>query len=351
MPPSAPVLPRGWLRGAPFDLTLVLGAALLALAAGGVAHASPTLFMELLGINLWLLGYHHVVATYTRLAFDLESFREHRFLVLGLPWLVLGGVALLWWGVGLWAVSTLYFYWQWFHYTRQSYGVYRVYARKAGEGLAAEAGWDTALLYAVPLWGILHRSHAMGRRELFLAMKVRFVPVPGWLVGLAGVVALGLVLRFLVTRARARAAGTLVLAPALYMVSHLVVFTVGYAVLPDLDHGWLVLNVWHNAQYLLVVWMYNRNRFREGVDPEHRALSWLSQGTGLHVLAYFGVCLVVTTGFYAVVGVGVQAVMPGTENLGVVLAYQAINFHHYIVDGLIWKVRKASVRQRLGVAG
>jgi len=32
------------------------------------------------------LAYQHVVATFTRLNFDPESLRQHRFLVFGLPW-------------------------------------------------------------------------------------------------------------------------------------------------------------------------------------------------------------------------------------------------------------------------
>ena len=31
------------------------------------------------------------------------------------------------------------------------------------------------------------------------------------------------------------------------------------------------------------------------------------------------------------------------------VAYQTINFHHYIVDGLIWKVRKKPLRANLGL--
>ena len=32
-----------------------------------------------------------------------------------------------------------------------------------------------------------------------------------------------------------------------------------------------------------------------------------------------------------------------------VIIYQAINFHHYVVDGIIWKVRKPKLRDRLGI--
>jgi hypothetical protein len=33
----------------------------------------------------------------------------------------------------------------------------------------------------------------------------------------------------------------------------------------------------------------------------------------------------------------------------VVLIYQAINFHHYIVDSRIWKVRKKPMRETLAL--
>ena len=36
--------------------------------------------------------------------------------------------------------------------------------------------------------------------------------------------------------------------------------------------------------------------------------------------------------------------------LAILVAYQTINFHHYIVDGIIWKVRKKKLQQTLGLA-
>ena len=61
----------------------------------------------------------------------------------------------------------------------------------------------------------------------------------------------------------------------------------------QLNHGWLVLNIWHNAQYILTVWLFNNNRFKEGM---------------------------------------------------------AINFHYYVVDAVIWKVRRKPVQQNFGIA-
>jgi hypothetical protein len=110
--------------------------------------------------------------------FDRTSLREHRFLVLGLPPLVLLGTVSAAWGLGEWSITTTYFYWQWFHYTRQSYGIAQVYRRKSG-GLASEREHLSRLaFYLVPLWGILHRSAQ--EPGLFLGLPLRVLPVTRW---------------------------------------------------------------------------------------------------------------------------------------------------------------------------
>ena len=133
----------------------------------------------------------------------------------------------------------------------------------------------------------------------------------------------------------------------LYLLSHTLVFGVGYVAVPDIDHGWLVINVWHNAQYILFVWMFNQNRFSRGVDPEHRFLSRISQRTNWPY--YFLTCLLISTVVYFALNQGVSTFAPFSSLPLFLVVYQTINFHHYIVDGLIWKVRKKPLRQNLGL--
>ena len=73
---------QGWLRGPAFDGALLFGTAGLALLAGFAGRLGPEVFLTILALDIWLLGYPHVIATYTRLSFDTASFREHRWLVL-----------------------------------------------------------------------------------------------------------------------------------------------------------------------------------------------------------------------------------------------------------------------------
>ena len=66
----------GWLSGPRFDSHFIGTTAAIAILAGLIVAAQPGLFLPLLFLDLWLLGYHHVVSTYTRLCFDADSLRR-----------------------------------------------------------------------------------------------------------------------------------------------------------------------------------------------------------------------------------------------------------------------------------
>ena len=343
---AASVLPRaGWVRNPGFDLTYVAGISLVAIAAGGIVIANPRLFPVVFVLNAWLLGYHHVVATFTRLTFDRESFDRHRFLITWLPLIVLAGVFGLCLLFGGWILTTIYLYWQWWHYTRQSYGISRIYQRKAG---LANDLLSRLIIYALPVWGILHRSFQAPDRFLFTEVKV--LPVPLWLVAAAGSLTIVVIGWWLAQTLRSLIQGTLPIAHTLYVCSHLVIFGVGYLAIDDINHGWLVLTVWHNCQYILTVWMFNNNRFANGVDPKHRFLSFLSQRKQL--LSYVVVCLLISTVLYSALQASLNWLMLATATTLPLfaIAFQAINFHHYVVDAVIWRTRQRPVRENFGIA-
>lgn len=325
----------GWVRGAVFDSTYVVGTASLAVASGWLVVSSPALFPVAFVLNAWLLGYHHVVATFTRLTFDSASFNKHRFLVTWLPLIVFAAAAVACLSLGTWILTTVYLYWQWWHYTRQSYGVSRIYQRKVG---LADDLLHRLVIYALPLWGILYRSWQAP--EKFLFTEVRVVPVPFWLVAAAGFVAVGVIALWLVQTMRNWFTGSLSVAHTLYVCSHLLIFGVSYLAIGNINHGWLVVTVWHNCQYILTVWLFNNNRFKDAVDPQHRFLSFISQRR--RVFTYLGVCLLLSTVIYGALQYSLGAIAIATSLSLFAIAFQAINFHHYIVDAIIWRRAAAS---------
>ena len=329
-----------WLRGASFDLHFIVGIAALALLSGWAVVLEPRLFVPILLTDLWLLGYHHVVATYTRLCFDRESLHTHRFLLFGLPPIVLAAVCILVLSVGVWVLATVYLYAQWYHYTRQSWGISQVYRRKSGGLVNENHHLSTAVFYLLPLWGILRRSHQ--DPGTFLGLELRVFPVPEIAVSVVGTAALLALGWWIVMRVMAWYRGRLPLAHTLYMMSHFTVFYVAYVVIDHIDHGWLVVNIWHNAQYIVFVWLFNNNRFKSGTDPKARFLSTISQEQ--NAWRYFAVCFGLSTLIYLTISNVTAALLPLT-----IVIYQTINFHHYIVDGVIWKIRRKPLQQVLGI--
>lgn len=334
----------GWLRGVGFDSTYIVGIASLAVLCGWVVVSNPALFMAVFVLNAWLLGQHHVISTFTRLTFDKDSLKEHRFLVTWLPILVLAAVIIACLALGGWILTTVYLYWQWWHYTRQSYGVSRIYQRKAGLNNDA---LNKLVIYSLPVAGILYRSWQAPERYLFT--EVRVVPVPSWLVAVAGAFALAVIACWILRLTRDWFLGTVHMAHTLYVCSHLVIFGLGYLAIDNINHGWLVLTVWHNCQYILTVWMFNNNRFKETVDPKHRFLSSISRRD--RIFTYVAVCLLISTVFYGALrySLGWIAVATATSLPLFAIAFQAINFHHYVVDAVIWKVRRKPIQQNLGI--
>jgi hypothetical protein len=334
---SRPVVTsRGWLRGQTFDVNFIGVSACLAVATGLAAMSNATLFQTLLFLDLWLLGYHHVVSTFTRLVFDSKSFREHRFLVVELPLIIAAGTLAAVLICGQWVLATTYLYWQWFHYVRQSYGIERAYRRKADGNAVINDYISTRALSLTPIFGIVYRSWQ--HQEKYLGMDIRYLPVPEivvWIVGALTVAAVGW---WLVQSAIAVTQQRLAPAHFLYQLSHQLVFLVGYVLIPDITAGWLVLNVWHNVQYIMFVWWFNNNRFKDQVDPDAKFLSTICQSK--HLLAYVLLCLGISTAVYLIVHQTTNGYMQNGLIPAAVTAMMIINFHHYVVDGIIWKRRK-----------
>ena len=331
--PRAAQLPASdWLRGPAFDLGLIAGVLVFALALGGLAMQSPALFGAVLVLDLWLLAYPHVASTYTRVAFDREAVRRRWILLFVLPPLVLLATASLHALGGLIALSSLYYYWQSWHYTRQSHGIARAYHRTSGR--PERDPLTDALVLAFPLWGVLHRVHQ--RPGEFYDIPLWTPWIPGALVLLAGAVALGLLLVWSLRHLRAARSGSpRSTGHALFVLSHVAITAISYLVIADVTRGWLFINIWHNTQYLLFVWAINAREFRGGIDPRRPFLSRLCQHS--QVARYALTCLALSTGFYLLLGKTPETLAWFPVLPFMLVCHMAVNFHHYLVDAVIWR--------------
>jgi hypothetical protein len=132
--------------------------------------------------------------------------------------------------------------------------------------------------------------------------------------------------------------GRLAFAHTLYMLSHHLVFLTGYVLIPDVTAGWLVLNVWHNVQYIMFVWNFNNGRFQDRIDPQAKFLSTLCQRQ--NVLSYLALCVGIATAVYLLIHQASTSIFQTSAIQAALIASMIINFHHYVVDGIIWKRKK-----------
>lgn len=340
----------GLLRSPEFDMFFIVGILLIAIATGLLVNYDNNLFLPVLAADLWLLGYHHVIATYTRLAFDKQSFLENKALVIYLLPAVAIAVVLLAAVGGAWVISTTYLYWQWWHYTRQSEGISKAYAAKSRDQQLGNPLILRATFYAMPIIGILTVSHRSPSD--FLYLPLRTFPVSDLVLTAAGVVAAALLIMWFIEQIKAYRAGKLAVPYVTYVMSHFAIYFFAYIYFSNFDYGWLTINVWHNAQYIFFVWLYNNRRFNGKPSDTHKFLSTISQN-GRFIL-YIATCLTISTLMYFLIATYVSDAIttnfPVTATMAGLIIYQTINFHHYIVDSLIWKLRKPKIRQNLGLS-
>jgi len=342
--PIAETIPRvrlGWLNGPLFDLTFIIGIAALAGVISGMTVLSPALFIPMLTVHTWLFGYEHLIATYTSLLGRPEDRARHRRLTLYVPPLVLIGLFCIGQVYGLRGLYVLYFFGQFHHTVRQSWGLAQQYRHQAS-GLT----WDSVRLsevtiWSVPVWGLLHRCAQQPSEFLYQPFGLPYVPTA--IVNVAGVLSCALWLYWIFTRVTAYRRGELAVGHTLYMLSHLSIYLGSYLLIDELCSGWLLVNVWHNVQYIIFVWMHNRKRFARGVETDTRALSWLSQPGIRRTVLYFSATIALALPIYYLLpqlGLRLDELFTGVAVPAAMTIGLTLTFHHYIVDAIIWKRRR-----------
>ncbi|SDM99898.1 hypothetical protein [Polaromonas sp. JS666] len=326
------------LYGPWFDRLFLFGTVGIALVLGALAMISPAMFLAVVLVDVWLFASPHVIATYTRIGFDKAHVKKHWFLIFGLPPIVLVGVTMVALAYELGGLFTLYFIAQTYHVTRQSFGIARAY-RRADPQATGPDRLSESLIYLFPLWGLMHRCTTAP--EFFYSYPIYLPAVDAALADATGIVAVLAAAWWAYRQIRLALAGRLNARHSLFVASHLLVISVAYLWVTDITSGWLVVNIWHNLQYLLFVWLQNVRRDAQrpgaacersihGQDLERLTRPLRSAGK------YLALCLVVGAAMYQALSVaGQQLVWLGLPT--VFILHFTVNFHHYLVDGVIWK--------------
>jgi hypothetical protein len=328
--PATPILGAGWdfLFLGP-GATLLVSAGYLALVATGrpgMAAAFGT------WLSLFVLGPHYA-ATYRRAYASADIVREHPIVTLVAPVALIAAAVL--------AVRSphgfgpfyflAYVAWSGYHYSGQSLGVTMLYPLRQRARLDVKEKRLLALpLYVswiVSLLG-LAQVGAAARNPAYEIVRDTFAPVwlPAWAVA-ALLLPLLASLAGVAVVARGRRLRGLPLPRACYgVIAAQLIWFGGGLFFPFFSVG--LVPVFHSLQYLaLTGWHYTRGE-------RSRSLGAFA--------AYIGVVLLL--GLVINPGLLIFCVPSGARAAtGAAAVISAINLHHFLLDGRIWRMREPRV--------
>ncbi|OOG44608.1 hypothetical protein [Polaromonas sp. A23] len=318
-----------FLYGPWFDRLFLFGPVGVALGLAALASISPEIFVAVVLVDIWLFASPHVIATYTRIGHDNAHIRKHWFLIFLLPLIVLVLVTMVALAFELGGLFTLYFIAQAYHVTRQSFGISRAYRHVDPRAVGSDR-LSEGLIYLLPVWGLLHRCATVP--DTFYGYPIYLPSVPTVFAAAIGVVAVLAFAWWVYRQVRLALIGQLNAGHSLFVASHLLVTAVAYLWVTDITLGWLAVNIWHNLQYLLFVWMQNVRRDAQFDLQDIQSLKSPIKNAG----KYLAVCLILGIAMYQALNVaGQQLIWLGLPT--VFILHFTVNFHHYLVDGVIWK--------------
>ncbi|MBC01221.1 MAG: hypothetical protein CML67_16950 [Rhodobacteraceae bacterium] len=379
-----------WVFSAPRDLVFLIGSVLAGWAVFGI--------YLLLGWNMilvWLiwvivLDTPHFFATYSRTYLDRQARQEMRPLLIASLGVFLVGPLALVLSYGLNAVGASFYMipwslfligvslWAYWHITRQHYGILRLYHRKNGEWGTLDARIDAWVLYGcllIPFLALIAR-HPSARGRVGLPEAVPWLPglaegqsVVSYLVALrwehmivlATLVCVAVLLTVFVARQVYRIAnGERIALPKLLFLSavlplHLYMCYSDYMLATGLLTFTVIVTIYHDIQYLAIVWFYNQNRYGQEAPEASKRTFGLAAVLSRNFLLYLGFAIVAVS--LPVWGLGclinripVCASGPawGTETIldtttwiaFYVILTSGFQMHHYLLDQYIWRPGK-----------
>ncbi len=335
----------GWIMGPWQDFLLFIGTPLIVvplILLAQQAWSVTTLFVAVASFGA--MGHH--LPGMMRAYGDRALFARFKVRFIVAPLLLLAVCI----GFKAWNSSPLQlaiFGWGLWHAFMQAHGIARIYDAKAGSVDPMTIRLDFLLLgcwfLGVVLLSPLRLPQLMG---FLYDCGFPFVApaVIEALQGAAATAMLGVTAVYVVHALRRTRAGTP--PSALKLVLH--VTTIAFwafcnLVVSNVLLAILLFEIFHDVQYLAIVWTFNRRRV--GSDPAVGAFTrFLFRQRGYLVVLYVG--LVAGYGSLSYLG-DTSATYGFGELMGGVVA--ASTLLHFYYDGFIWKLREADVSRTLGV--
>jgi Flp pilus assembly protein TadD len=337
--------PSIWILDRWRDLVLFVGTPVLLIPLFAAAQARWSAQDIFLFVGAFGAMGHHLPGM-IRAYGDRALFRRFRVRFVVAP------VALL--AVCIWAsvyniqaVQLVALAWGIWHGMMQTYGFCRIYDAKASGKAAARARTDLALCFAWFLAAVLlSPMRFRSFLDLYYESGGPVIP-PNVIVGLRSVVVIVLagVTGIFAWRQWRDWARTSIVSPIkiVLLVSSIAFWWYCNNGVQNILVGIALFEVFHDVQYLAIVWIYNRARVER--DESIRGfMRFVFRRSGSLIGVYVGLVLAYGSIALTTSGVSVEAIK--YVLIGVVTASALLHFYY---DGFIWKVRETQTRAMLGI--
>lgn len=247
------------------------------------------------------------------------------------------------------AVQLVALAWGIWHGLMQTYGFCRIYDGKASASAPGRARADFALCIAWFVAAVL-LSPLRFRSSLELYYESGGPVIPTWVVaairsGVIGILA-AVTLAFIWRQWRdARSGRGFSHAKLMLLASSIGFWWYCNNGVQNILVGIVLFEVFHDVQYLSIVWIYNRARV-ERDSSIGGFMRFIFRRSGALLGVYVG--LVFAYGGLGLLSVGVSGDSIRQALIGVVTASALLHFYY---DGFIWKVRDTQTRNALGIDG
>ena len=247
------------------------------------------------------------------------------------------------------AVQLVAMAWGIWHGMMQTYGFCRIYDAKASARAAARARVDLALCFAWFSAAVL--LSPMRFRTLFELYYESGGPVVASAavatIRTAVVVALGVVTIVFLWRQWSdwRAGRGASPVKITLLVSSIAFWWYCNNGVQNILVGIALFEVFHDVQYLAIVWIYNRTRV-ERDKSIGGFMRFVFRRSGALIGVYVGLVMA-----YGAIGLTQSAVTAEWIRHGLIGVVTASALLHFYYDGFIWKVREAQTRTMLGIEG
>jgi hypothetical protein len=326
-----------WIESGAYDLVFFILAPLLGIALVVIAPTGYGLMLFVLGA---LLGIPHYLSTYVFYFWD--DIREYRraewpLFAAGPVILVVVFVALMATGFKPSLLFVL-FWWNAFHITRQSCGILSIYRHAAGAFGKMQKHATNVALMAVngccALWLVELNPTVYPFLVAVWQPLPRVLRIGSAAVAVAALLNLGIVLW------RRHAAGFRVQLPEMAALTTSLLLFLPFVWINDFNRAGFAVLSGHFLQYLGLVWLVQRRRFR-AVDgsPGQRVLArisgdWRLLLTTLLAMSLFGIVLP-----------RASRLVPWKEFYSCVAGI--ITFLHFYMDGLFWAFKRPEIRKAI----